>query len=290
MSVEKFIIYIYIFIDDFLKNNNLSKIRNGGPAPKLSDAEVITVEIAGEFLGYGSDKTIYDYFKLHWNELFPQLECRTTFGRQAANLCYLKKLIYSNIVQQIQLSNNDVFICDGLPIPTCNPKRVSRKNPFWIDGKFSYCAAKDKKYFGFKSHLVATREGLIIDFAIAAANIDERDILPEITEKLSGILIADKGLIRPSLKEELMKHNLDLQTPLRSNMKDPRPKKLVAEMMNIRRNIETVNAQLVERFHIQAIRAKDLWHLASKILRKILAHSFAFMLAGSLEFDGILSR
>jgi hypothetical protein len=114
--------------------------------------------------------------------------------------------------------------------------------------------------------------------------------LPEITEKLSGILIADKGLIRPSLKEELMKHNLDLQTPLRSNMKDPIPKKLVAEMMNIRRNIETVNAQLVERFHIQAIRAKDLWHLASKILRKILAHSLAFMIAGSLEFDGILSR
>lgn len=290
MSVEEFIIYVYIFIDDFLKKNSLTKIRVSGPSPNLCDAEVITIEIVGEFLGYGGDKTIFDYFRLHWNQLFPQLKHRTTFSRQAANLCHIKKLIYSNIIQQKLASNNDIFICDGLPIPTCNPKRVKRKNPFFLDGKFSYCAAKDQKYFGFKGHLVATQGGLIIDFAIAAANIDERDIVPEITEKLSGILIADKGLIRPELKSKLAERGLNLQTPLRSNMKDSRPKKLVAKMMNIRRNIETVNSQLVERFNIQAIRAKDLWHLTSKILRKILAHSFAFMLVGSLEFDGILRK
>ena len=103
------------------------------------------------------------------------------------------------------------------------------------------------------------------------------------------MVIADKGLIRPSLKEHLKKRGIDLQTPLRDNMKDKRPKWLMNWAMNVRRIIETTNSQLVGRFNIQAIRAKDLWHFASKVLRKILAHSFAFMIAGSLEFDGILN-
>lgn len=52
---------------------------------------------------------------------------------------------------------------------------------------------------------------------------------------------------------------------------------MVSMMMNIRRKIETVIGQLVERFNIQSIRAKNLWHLCTKVTRKILAHSVAFM-------------
>ncbi len=48
-------------------------------------------------------------------------------------------------------------------------------------------------------------------------------------------------------------------------------------MMNIRRKVETVIAQLVDRFHIQAIKAKDLWHLSPKVGRKILSHTVCFM-------------
>jgi hypothetical protein len=34
-------------------------IRSRGPAPKLSDAEVLTIEVVGEFLGIDTDKGIY---------------------------------------------------------------------------------------------------------------------------------------------------------------------------------------------------------------------------------------
>ena len=60
-------------------------------------------------------------------------------------------------------------------------------------------------------------------------------------------------------------------------MQDSRPKETVSLMMNMRRKIETVIGQLVERFNIQSIRGKDLWHLCTKVTRKILAHSVAFM-------------
>ena len=76
---------------------------------------------------------------------------------------------------------------------------------------------------------------------------------------------------------DLAKHHLNLQTPLRKNMKDTRPKETVSIMMNIRRKVETVISQLTERFQIQRIQAKSLWHLCAKIGRKILAHTMCFM-------------
>jgi hypothetical protein len=80
-------------------------------------------------------------------------------------------------------------------------------------------------------------------------------MVPEIAKNLRGMLLADKGLLRPELKADLEKQGLDLQTPYRKNMIDSRPKETVSMMMNIRRKVETVIGQLVERFHIQSIKA-----------------------------------
>lgn len=285
MPIEDLIIKTYIIVDDFLKT--VPPLRKRGPFPQLTDAEVITMEIVGEFLGYGSDKAIYDYFRIHWLSWFPKIGCRTAFTRQLANLWNVKLHLHKAVVQRIS-PDNDLFLFDGIPIPTCNPKRMSRSNHFYGIGGFGYCAAKDEKYFGFKGHAVTNQHGLIVSFTFAPANIDERDVLPELVAEYKGTLIADKGLIRPELKSELAEHQLDLQTPLRKNMKDPRPRSVVNQMMRIRRLIETVFGQLADRFNIQSIKALDLWHLTAKVGRKVLAHTLAFLLAGSLQFDTIL--
>jgi hypothetical protein len=54
--MENFIITVYVCIDDFMKQ--IGKLRSHGPSPKLSDSKVLTMEIIGEFLGFGSDKAI----------------------------------------------------------------------------------------------------------------------------------------------------------------------------------------------------------------------------------------
>ena len=109
--------------------------------------------------------------------------------------------------------------------------------------------------------------------SVAPAHIDERDVLPEVTAGVTGDVIADKGLIRPTLQQDLKNQGLNLHTPLRKNMKDPRPKEFVSQLMNVRRKVETVIGQLVERFKVQSIKAKDKWHLMNKVGRKIFAHT-----------------
>jgi hypothetical protein len=97
MPVEDFIISTFIFTDDFLKD--LGRIRKSGPSPHLTDAEIITMEIVGEFLALGKgDKTIFDYFHQHWQDWFPKLNCRATFAKQCANLWKVKELLYHQII------------------------------------------------------------------------------------------------------------------------------------------------------------------------------------------------
>lgn len=277
MTLEDFIINTYCFVDDYLKEANLMQLRKRGEPPALCDAEIMTMEIVGEYLGYSSDKRIWSYFKEHWRHFFPHITCRSSFAKQCANLSEVKK--HMQIYVSASLSKDqDLYLCDGFPIPVCHIKRYKRsKTQLRSEGAVGYCAAKAEHYFGFKGHLLITQHGSVVGYDIAAANIDERDILPEIVGNRRGLLIGDKGLIRPALQEMLAKQNLNLQTPLRENMQDSRPKALVKLMMKMRRIVETMIGQLVDRFQIQSIKAKDLWHLSAKIGRKILSHTVCFM-------------
>jgi hypothetical protein len=51
MDLSTFIVSVFCLIDDLI--NKERRIRRCGPTPKLSDAEVLTIEVVGEFLGIG---------------------------------------------------------------------------------------------------------------------------------------------------------------------------------------------------------------------------------------------
>ncbi len=101
-------------------------------------------------------------------------------------------------------------------------------------------------------------------------------------------LLGDKGYICNEIKkEEIRNEGIDLQTPLKKNMNDDRNPLVVKELNKKRRLVETVIGQLSERFNMEKVRAKDIWHLTSRITRKILAHTVAFFLNKSLGNDNL---
>ena len=60
MSVEEFIIWVYCCVDDYYQRATVGhNLRSRGYAPTLSDSEVITMELVGEFLGIDADKKIW---------------------------------------------------------------------------------------------------------------------------------------------------------------------------------------------------------------------------------------
>ena len=71
MDLNTFIIAVFCLTDDWIKGK---KLRQRGPSPELSDAEVLTIEIVGEFLGIDTDEGLYEHFRCHYGEWFPALK------------------------------------------------------------------------------------------------------------------------------------------------------------------------------------------------------------------------
>ena len=294
-STEDFIIAVFCCVDDLW--NQISqgqKIRRRGFAPSLSDSEVITMEIVGEFLRIDTDKGIWNYFRGHWLELFPKIKSRSTFARQAANLWHYKLQLQKLIAQKLGGITDTVHLIDGIPIPLCHYQRASRCRLFSDSANYGYCAAKDEKFYGFRGHIVVSLEGVITSFSLTSANGSERDAVWDVIDGIQGLLIGDKGYLSSSLQEDLATCGLNLQTPKRSNMLDNRDRNYVKVLIKTRRLVETIIGQLTERFGIETVRARDLWHLTSRIHRKVLSHTVALWLnrhsSNPLRFQDIISN
>jgi IS5 family transposase len=133
-------------------------------------------------------------------------------------------------------------------------------------------------YYGFHGHVLLSGSGVITQFALTPANANDREALWDLVSNIHGFLIGDKGYLSQTLKQDLQTFAVDLQTSLRSNMHDSRPRWWVSLIVKVRRLIETVIAQLVARFHLDKVWARDIWHLSSRLNRKILAHTMCFWL------------
>jgi Transposase DDE domain len=294
-SIEEFIIAVFCCVDDWLKSVTQDHpIRRRGFAPSLCESEAITMEIVAEFQGIDADKAIWQYFHRHWQALFPRLKSRSSFVRQAANLWHYKQLLQERLAQELGAYEDDIHLIDGIPIPLCCFTRANRCPNFKGEADYGYCAAKDEIYYGFHGHLLISASGIITGFSLTPANGNEREALWDIIPPIEGLLIGDKGYLGCELAEALSQHNILLQTALRSNMKDSRDKAMVQLFQRVRRLIETVIAQLSERFHLEKVRARDMWHLTSRLNRKLLAHTVCFWLnrlsPDPLQFDALVSE
>ena len=113
---------------------------------------------------------------------------------------------------------------------------------------------------------------------MAPANAHELSVLPEIVEGTCGVVVGDRNYHSPKTKEDLLSAmGMELLAPYSSKKRDPAPKKS-ALLSRLRYRIDTVFSQLVERYSVKRMWARDLWHQGSRLLRKVLSHTVAFLL------------
>ncbi len=275
MSMEDFIITVYCLIDETLKIVIApQKLRRRGFEPSLSDSEMITMEVTAEFLGIDTDKGAWEYFCNHWRDWFPRLGSRANYAKHAANLWNVTQQIQKKLAKRLGAFSDLLHLSDGFPMPACHFKRAYFSRIFAGEADYGYCASKGETYYGFKGNVLINSEGVITEITATAANIDERDSLWDLINEVQGMVIADKGLIGVDYRNELRQFTqIDLQTAVRSNMKETRSEKFVKWLKSKRRLVKTVIGQLTERFNIEKVRARKLWYLTNRIARKVLAHT-----------------
>ena len=275
MNLNDFIVNVFCETDDFMKKFFPDRtLRTRGPLPQLADSEVLTIEIVGEILGFDTDKKIFNFFKNFYRHYFPNLASRSNFVRHTANLWWVKQRFFDHIAERF---TDIILVLDSFPMPVCRFARARFCKLF--KGLATYGKELgNQTFYGFRLHLKINSVGMIQGFDLAAANVHDIKMLPELTASDRGLLLGDRAYLSEPLRQELLaKQALELSVPTKYG----EPTKLDAGQLRfrkrIRRLIETVGSQLCQRFFMKKVWARDLWHLTNRICRKILAHTFCVL-------------
>jgi hypothetical protein len=282
VDLESFTIAVLCLVEELLSelhaDSDWRRIRQRGPAPTLADGEVLTMEAVGEFLGHDRDAAIYDYFRRAHPDWFPALRRvhRTTFVRQAANLWVVKAQVWGRLLDRLHY--DPALSCvDSIPTPVCRFGRAYGCHRFRGQAAFGRDTGSKATFYGFRDHLRICWPGVVTALSIAPANIHDRDLVPELVEGATGQVLGDRNYWDPKLQADLAPAGIVLLAPFKKRASDPDPERSRV-LTRVRWRIETVAAQLVERYHLKRIWARDAWHLTSRLLRKVLSHTIAVAL------------
>jgi len=296
MDRAEFIITVYCVVcEQYCMIHSQSPVRRGGFAPALSDEEVITMEICGEYFKLATDKDLFAYFRTHYAHFFPQLRERTLFVRQAANRWRVKTLIQQHLTVVSGQAEARVQIIDTLPLPVCSYTRSGRDRCFPTLADYGHCAAKKLDYYGFKLGLRITRCDMIIHYPLLPTRPHDIRFWTTWSTTSRASCPPTKALstrfARHCWPNDML---IVVITPPRRGRTPPHSPALLKFCAWIRKEVETVGAQLTERFAVARIRVHDMWHFHHRLIRKILAHTVGVFLNlqlrhPPLDLDGLVT-
>ncbi|MBI3159533.1 MAG: IS982 family transposase [Chloroflexi bacterium] len=278
MDTNTLIVTVYCVVDDFMKSFLAGKrLRQRGPQPTLSDSETLTIEIVGEFLGLDEEKAMFGFFRSVYDDWFPALRKidRTTFVRQAANLWKVKEKLWEHLLGQIAF-DPQISLVDSFPLPICRFARAHRCRRLREIAEFGHDEVARQTFLGLRIHLQVAWPGAIVGYRLAPANVHELPVAVELLEATTGWVLGDRNYWSPEVASTARTRGLHWLTPYKSAKREkfPWPRWLTHK----RYRIETVIGQMVARFNVKTIWARDAWHLVSRWLRKLLSHTISVLL------------
>lgn len=277
---EDFVIWMFVTVDD-LWQQIASLYGRPGPEPtSCSDSELMTVAIVSECRGWDRETHLRAEWK-PYRHLFPHLPERSRFNRRRRNLMFAINHIRQILVSSLDVAQDTYGVIDGLPLPVMKFHLAPQRTRDWDahGATFGYCASKNETYFGYRLHLVVTVGGVILDFALTGANVDEREAAEDLLPLHPGrIYLGDKGYIGEELAARLRRQGVILLALRRNNQQKRLPEPLKRLITRFREIIETVNGQLAEQFALEQNYAHSFWGLCARLYTKLTAHTLCIYL------------
>src|SRR6267143_2139430 len=179
---------IFTIVDDATKGSRVLQeiLDRPGPAPRLSDSEVVTIALYQELIGEPRED---HFFRLHQEQLrayFPGLNERSRYNRRKRDLWSVilaVRMALQIILDALELEETAVI--DSAPVPCVGYKRSKAASDFAGKADYGVCNSKAMKYFGFKLHTVVSLTGVIMNFMLTPANRYDNQPIVEFLDSFS---------------------------------------------------------------------------------------------------------
>jgi len=268
---------LYVTIDDLLIDHpdwapERPKI---GIAPRLTDAELITLAVLQALLGYTSEARFIRYAHTHLAGLFSYVPQRPAYNKRLRHAGAMMQHVIDALARDCASWHDDVWLVDSTPVECGRSRETAKRSDMAGYATYGYCASHSRFFWGLRLHLIATPSGLPVAYALTGAKTDERDTAlamlhldPALTDRPGQVLIADKGYRSAAFEAELNAAGITLIRPTFGS-EPTRP--LHQFLRPFRQIIESVNQTLKAQLDLERHGGRKPAGVCARILQRLLA-------------------
>lgn len=243
---------------------------NRGRRATLAASEVMTILIHFHQQRYRDFKAYYTkYVQVHLKAEFPHLVSYNRFVELSSTVALPLALYLHGRLGRC----SGISFIDATALPVCHNRRISKHRVF--DGLAARGKTSMGWFFGFKLHLVVNDQGELLAFCLTPGNIDDRQLVPQLTQDLFGKLFGDTGYLSQPLFKALFERQLQLITPLRANAKKKSQLMPLMDKLLLRKRslIEAINDQLKNISQISHSRHRSGKNFVINLLSGLIAYT-----------------
>lgn len=269
---------LYVRIDDILKDRSeLAPWRpRVGIAPKLSDAELITLAVLQVLLGFEHEARWLRHARTHMRHLFPYLPQQAGYNKRLRKSAEQLRVLVRILANDTDMWSDDLWLIDSTPVECGRSRPTVKRSRLAGWAGYGYCASHSRYFWGLRLHLIATPAGLPVSFALANPKIDEREVAidlldsdPQLLRGRAGqVLMADKGYAKASFEARLAERGIELIRPAR---RDERPRPGNRQLKPLRQIIESINATLKTQLSLERHGGHSPQGVLVRVLQRLLA-------------------
>ena len=246
---------LYVTVDDLLiQHPEWAPQRPAvGIAPRLSDAELVTLAVIGVLLRFDTEARFLRYAHAHLGPWFPYLPARAGYNKRLRRSAGLLQHVIRWLARDSPSWWDDLWLVDSTPVECGRSRQTAQRSDLGGWAEYGYCASHSRYFWGLRLHLVATPSGLPITFALTGAKADERDICSAMLShaqiaRQGQTLMADKGYKSGPFEEDLKTAGISLIRPA-TKTETPRAGKQLLKAF--RQTIESVYDTLKDQLGLQ---------------------------------------
>ena len=204
---EDYCLWMYVVVDELWPKVG-PLCRRSGPAPVCSDSELVTMVLVGESRGWDEETDLVREWQAR-RDLFPVVPERSRFNRRRRALAPAINELRRVTLRLLDLAEDRQCAIDSLPVPALQFHLVPSSPAVgtWKGhgAAFGKVTTKKQTIFGYKLHLLVTLNGVILDFLLAPANVNDLDAGAELLAKHRDLLVlGDKGYLSAPVADTLL--------------------------------------------------------------------------------------
>ena len=152
---------LYVRVDDLLKSepHRAPWRPTVGIAPKLTDAELVTLSVMQALLGYPNETRWLRFAGTGLRHLFPYLPQQSGYNKRLRKLSATIGWLIGMLARDTSLWSDDVWIADSTPIECARSRETVKRSDLAGFAEYGYCASHSRYFWGLRLHLLCTLGG-----------------------------------------------------------------------------------------------------------------------------------